>query len=225
MRGARGNSRPYRDRREFIVLFAAAVGSRPVIALAQVSTKRPLIAVLVSDSQAVSKRWRSGLPQGLQELGFVEGRDYEIEYRYADGDLTRLPALVDELIRHKPNVLVVGTTSAAVAAKKATASIPIIVAATSDPPAWQRAKLAHSRLCERRSRGHGRTGGPPSARAIPRSLTRPAASPISPHPQSPQGAVRWRRVAVRAEARRLPGLGRHLRWPDVAELCGHDDAL
>src|SRR6266536_2309235 len=67
--------------------------------------------------------------------------------------------------------------------------------------------------------GHGGTGGPPSARAIPRSLTRPAASPISPHPQSPQGAVRWRRVAVRAEARRLPGLGRHLRWPDVAELC------
>ncbi len=119
MRGARGNSRPYRDRREFIVLFAAAVGSRPVIALAQVSTKRPLIAVLVSDSQAVSKRWRSGLPQGLQELGFVEGRDYEIEYRYADGDLTRLPALVDELIRHKLNVLVVGTTSAAVAAKQA----------------------------------------------------------------------------------------------------------
>ena len=120
-------------RREFLGLFAAAVASRPVIALAQASTKRPLIAVLSGASQATSQRWLSGLPQGLQELGYVEGRDYEIEYRYAEGDLTRLPVLVDVLIQHKPNVLVVGTTVAAIVAKRATASIPIVVAATADP--------------------------------------------------------------------------------------------
>src|SRR5713101_3465752 len=120
-------------RREFIVIFAAAAASRPFITLAQVSTKRPLIAVLIGASQAASQHWRSGLPQGLQELGYVEGRDYDIEYRYADGDLTRHPVQVDELIQHKPNVIVVGNTTAAVAAKQATASIPIVVVAAGDP--------------------------------------------------------------------------------------------
>ena len=119
-------------RREFIGLLAVIVASWPAIALAQVSTKRPLIGVLIGGSEIATRPWRSALPQGLQELGYIEGRDYEIEYRYAEGDLTRHPALVDELIRHKPNVLVVGTTSGAVAAKQATASIPIVVAAAGD---------------------------------------------------------------------------------------------
>jgi putative ABC transport system substrate-binding protein len=119
-------------RREFIVLFAAAVASRPVIALAQ-ATERPLIAVIIGASQATSQGYRSAFTQHLQELGYVEGRDYEIEYRYAEGDLTRLPALVDELIQRKPSVIVVGNTPAAVAAKRATASIPIIAATTGGP--------------------------------------------------------------------------------------------
>src|SRR6266536_5522418 len=120
-------------RREFIGLLAVTVASRPVIVLAQVSTKRPIIAVLIGASQAASQRWVSAFPQSLQELGYVEHRDYEIEYRYADGDLTRTPALVDELIRLRPNVIVVGHTTAAIVAKRATASIPIIVAAYGDP--------------------------------------------------------------------------------------------
>jgi putative tryptophan/tyrosine transport system substrate-binding protein len=69
----------------------------------------------------------------LQELGYVEGRDYEIEYGYADGDLTRQPALVDELIRYKPSVIVAGNTAAALAAKQATVSVPIVIALTFDP--------------------------------------------------------------------------------------------
>src|SRR5437763_15166467 len=107
-------------RREFIVLFAAAVAWRPL--LAQTSTKRPLIAVLMGASQATTQRYRRAFTQHLQGLGYVEGRDYEIEYRYAEGDLTRLPTLVDELIQRKPSVIVVGNTPAAVAAKRATAS-------------------------------------------------------------------------------------------------------
>jgi len=70
-------------RREFIGLLAVTVASRPVIVLAQVSTKRPIIAVLIGASQAASQRWVSAFPQSLQELGYVEHRDYEIEYRYA----------------------------------------------------------------------------------------------------------------------------------------------
>lgn len=119
-------------RRQFIVLFAAAAASRPVITLGQVSAQRPLIAVLIGQSKAGSQPYRNALTQGLQELGYVEGRDYDIEYRYADGDLTRQPVQVDELIRHKPNVIVTGNAFAALAAKQATASIPIVTV-TGDP--------------------------------------------------------------------------------------------
>jgi putative tryptophan/tyrosine transport system substrate-binding protein len=120
-------------RREFLGLFAAIVVSRPIITFAQVPTKRPLIAVLIVPSQATSQRYRSAFTQRLQELGYIEHRDYEIEYRYADGDLTRLPELVDELIRHEPKVIVASSSAAALAAVQATASIPIVAAATFDP--------------------------------------------------------------------------------------------
>src|SRR5262249_512850 len=120
-------------RREFMALLGGAALARPLTARAQVSPRRPLIAVVIAASQAASERWRSGLPQGLQELGYVEGRDYEIENRYADGDLTRQPMLVDELIQRRPNVIVAGNANAAVAAERATADTPIVVAAGTDP--------------------------------------------------------------------------------------------
>jgi putative tryptophan/tyrosine transport system substrate-binding protein len=85
-------------RRQFIGLFAAAVASRPVITLGQVSPQRPLIAYLGIASQAAGQHSRNALRQGLQELGYVEGRDYDIEYRYADGDVTRQPAQAE---RHR----------------------------------------------------------------------------------------------------------------------------
>jgi putative ABC transport system substrate-binding protein len=121
-------------RREFIALLVVLAALRPVITPAQVSTKRPLIAVFIGASQAASQRWVSGFPQGLQELGYVEHRDYEIEYRYAAGDLTRTTVLMDELIRLGPNVIVVGTITAAVEAKQATAIIPIVATAFSADP-------------------------------------------------------------------------------------------
>jgi putative tryptophan/tyrosine transport system substrate-binding protein len=120
-------------RREIIGLLVVPLASLPFIALAQVPPKRPLVGVIIGASQAESERWRKGFPQGLQELGYIEGRDYEIEYRYADGDITRQPMLVDELIRLKPNVIVAGNSAAAVAAQRATASIPIVAAAIFDP--------------------------------------------------------------------------------------------
>src|SRR5262249_40406338 len=120
-------------RREFFGLLAGSLASGPFIALAQVPPKRRLVAVIIASSRADSERCRKGLPQGLQELGYVESRDYEIEYRYADGDLTRQPALANELIQLKPSVIVVGNSAAAIAAKQATATIPIVAAATFDP--------------------------------------------------------------------------------------------
>jgi putative ABC transport system substrate-binding protein len=120
-------------RRGFIALLGAATALRPIALLAQRATSRALIAVMIGASKQASERWRSGLPQGLKELGYVEGQDYDIEYRYADGDLTRQPALLEELIQHDPKIIVVGNWSAALAAKQATSRIPIIVASTVDP--------------------------------------------------------------------------------------------
>jgi len=119
-------------RREFIALLGAATFWWPTVLLAQSPDLRPLIAVVIGASQQSSERWRTGLPEGLKQLGYVEGRDYDIEYRYADGDLTRQPALLQQLLRRDPKVIVAGNTSAAVAARQATSRIPIIVS-TIDP--------------------------------------------------------------------------------------------
>jgi ABC-type uncharacterized transport system substrate-binding protein len=66
-------------------------------------------------------------------LGYVEHRDYEAEYRYADGDLGQLPRLATELASLNPDVIVVASTAAALAAKRAAPSIPIVVAAATNP--------------------------------------------------------------------------------------------
>lgn len=73
--------------------------------------------------------------QGLRELGYIEGRDVVIEMRFAEGRPERLPALVEELIRLNIDVLVVGATIGARAARNATATIPIVFAGSSDPVA------------------------------------------------------------------------------------------
>src|SRR5262249_15804945 len=74
-----------------------------------------------------------GFAQGMRELGYVEGRDYLIEVRYAQGDLERLRSLANEIVRLNPAVIVTGGNPAAVSAKEATAGIPIVGLNISDP--------------------------------------------------------------------------------------------
>src|SRR5262249_24652997 len=69
----------------------------------------------------------------MRELGYLEGRDYGLEDRYADGDASRLPLLAEELVRLKPDVILVGSTPGVLAAKQATASIPIVAVNMTDP--------------------------------------------------------------------------------------------
>src|SRR6266699_4235713 len=120
-------------RRDFVALVAATLAMGSVKAPAQSSTRRPLIAVLLGGSQTTVQRWLGGLPDELQLLGYVEHRNFEAEYRYADGDLGRLPRLAAELASLNPDVIVVANTAAALAAKRAAPNIPIVVAAATNP--------------------------------------------------------------------------------------------
>ena len=121
-------------RRRDISLVGGAVVAWPRAVIAQVSPRRALVAVLSTVRSTTAASW-SGLSQGLQELGYVEGRDIDIVYRYAEGDQERLPLLANELVRLKPDVIVTGSTDPTLAVKQATAAIPIVCTALTDPAA------------------------------------------------------------------------------------------
>jgi putative ABC transport system substrate-binding protein len=120
-------------RRELLGTFAAVAALRPLVAFAQDSTRRPLVAVLVGGASTASSHYVNGFSQGLQELGYREGRNIDIVYRYADGDLARLPALARELIPLRPDAIVSGTTAGILAVKRATATTPIVGVGMTDP--------------------------------------------------------------------------------------------
>ncbi len=90
------------------------------------------IGVLVSNSPSLNASRDEALRQGLRELGYVQGQNIIMEYRYAEGKLDRLPDLATELVGLKVDVIVVGGTRVAVAAKQATSTIPIVVAGAGD---------------------------------------------------------------------------------------------
>ncbi|MGN6735298.1 MAG: ABC transporter substrate-binding protein [Candidatus Binatia bacterium] len=91
------------------------------------------IGVLVSTTHALNASREDNLWQGLRQLGYVDGRNIALEYRYANGQLDRLPALAAELVALNADVLVVSGTRAAVAAKQVTSTIPIVLAGVGDP--------------------------------------------------------------------------------------------
>src|SRR6516225_6129162 len=85
-------------RREFITLIGGAVASRPLPAFAQGSSTRPLMVISVGGSRAGTDRYFGGFLQGMRELGYIEGRDYGFEVRYADGQYDHIPAQMHELV-------------------------------------------------------------------------------------------------------------------------------
>jgi len=120
-------------RRDFIGMLLASTALRPFGASAEAFSKRPTVGFLGGGSKAANRQFYDSLPQGLRDLGYIEGRDYALAHRYADGDLARLPALAQELVRLVPDVIVAAPGSAVLAARQATASIPIVGVNMNDP--------------------------------------------------------------------------------------------
>lgn len=110
-----------------------AVGSDWERSIVWGQQKVPRIGYLSGGSASSGSPRLDAFRQGLRELGYVEGQNIAIEYRYAEGNLDRMPNLADELIRLKVDVIVSGTEQGIRAAQKATKTIPIVFTATGDP--------------------------------------------------------------------------------------------
>lgn len=119
-------------RREFVTSAVSAV-IWPLAARAQISARRPLIAILAAVARQTNNAPLSAFVEGLRELGYVEGSNVDVVYRFAEARLDRLPELAEELVQLSPDVLVVTVTPAAVAARKLTQTIPIVCPLLADP--------------------------------------------------------------------------------------------
>ncbi len=123
--------------RTFTLLVTLALGllMAPLAADAQQPAKVPRIGLLSPFSPSDAALWHQAFRQGLRDLGWVEGKNVSIEYRYAEGRTDRLPDLAADLVRLKVDIIVVSVTTDALSAKKATGTIPIVMASVGDPVA------------------------------------------------------------------------------------------
>jgi putative tryptophan/tyrosine transport system substrate-binding protein len=120
------------QRRAFITLIGGAAVAWPLAAHAQ-QPAMPTIGYLGLTSPGGEAVIVSAFRKGLSEAGFDEGRNVRIEFRFAASEVSRLPALAAELVNSKVAVMFTGTTAAALAAKAATSTVPIVFAMGSDP--------------------------------------------------------------------------------------------
>jgi putative tryptophan/tyrosine transport system substrate-binding protein len=119
-------------RREFVGLLAA-IAISPQAVLAQTTKKRPLVGWLYYNRTNLVARYLGLVLDGMRELGDIEGRDFEMVYTSADGHVERLPKAAEELVQLKPDIIIASATIQAVALKKATDTIPIVVPVLADP--------------------------------------------------------------------------------------------
>jgi putative ABC transport system substrate-binding protein len=125
------------NRRTFLRGLTLGTLSAPLAIEAQQAASFPHIGFLTSGSLSEPRfpRYVQAFRQGLRELGYVEDQNIAIEFRWAEGKYDRLPGLATDLVRLKVNVIVAGGGPAVQAAKRATATIPIVMAIVADPVA------------------------------------------------------------------------------------------
>src|ERR1700756_5527458 len=119
-------------RREFITLLGGAAVAWPLAALAQVSSKHALIAWLGASRREPAQNFIDNFLRGMRDLGYVEARNFDMVYRFTDGYQDRLPTLTEEVIQLNPDVILAPAVISAVAARKATSTIPIVCGALAD---------------------------------------------------------------------------------------------
>src|SRR5215467_11824470 len=120
-------------RREFITLLGSAVTAWPLAARAQQAGKLPTIGLLGATTPLVESQRVAAFVQRLRELGWIEGRTVAIEVRWAEGRNERFAEIATEFVRLKVDVIFTHGTAAVIAAKQATAVIPIVFASVGDP--------------------------------------------------------------------------------------------
>jgi putative ABC transport system substrate-binding protein len=120
-------------RRAFISLLGGAAAAWPLAASAQQSGKLPTIGLLVPGTPSTHGQWFAALVRRLRELGWIEGGNITIEYRWAAGSSERFAEIAAEFVRLKVDVIATSATGPTLAVKQATSSIPIIFAGVGDP--------------------------------------------------------------------------------------------
>jgi putative ABC transport system substrate-binding protein len=123
-------------RRDFFALLCGAAATstlRPLAADAQQTVRVPRVGFMGNSTAALEANLVGPFREGLRELGYQEGRNIVIEYRWAEGQYERFPALVAELLALNVDVIVTAGTPATLAVKKATTSVPLVMVAVGDP--------------------------------------------------------------------------------------------
>jgi ABC-type uncharacterized transport system substrate-binding protein len=119
-------------RREFITLLGGAAAAWPLAARAQ-QPKLPTIGFLGQSTRSATSEWTTAFVQRLRELGWIDGRNVAIEYRWGEGRNERFAQIAAEFVRLKVDVIVTAGTPQVLAAKQATSVIPIVFAVAGDP--------------------------------------------------------------------------------------------
>jgi putative ABC transport system substrate-binding protein len=122
-------------RREFITFLGGAMACWPVAVPAQQPTRIPRIGLLSPFTPEDTAPWHRALLRGLSDLGWVDGKNVVIEYRYSEGRNDRLPGLIADLVGRKVDIIVTAVTNDTLEAKKGAGGIPIVMAAAGDPVA------------------------------------------------------------------------------------------
>jgi putative ABC transport system substrate-binding protein len=204
------------NRRELLALIGGTAALAPFGATAQPGL--PVIGYLSSRSAETETPLRTAFMDGLEQRGFVVGRNVAIEYRYAEGSFDRLPSLADVLIGLPAALLVATGSPAAVAAKKATATIPIVFSAGGDP--------VQLGLVASFSRPGGNATGthsfgvdviPKRLELLREILPQPGLIAVLVGPQTPTTPAQLRQVEAAAQAVGQPILVLHGRNEDEIE--------